>query len=381
MLSLRIARLRESATIRMMEKAKELESRGVEIIHLDVGEPDFQTPKEVMDAACNAMRDGYTHYTPSRGLPELREAIADKLRSENGIDVTASNILVTPGSKQALLYTFLALLDEGDEVIIPTPAWPSYWEMANIAGAIVKQVPPKDGFGLNLEDIEALIGEKTKMIVINSPNNPSGAVFTKETLEGLVELAIRRKIIIASDEVYEKIIYEGSHVSPASLPGGQEFVVTVNGFSKTFAMTGWRLGYLAGPKQIVEAAAKIQQHSATCAPAFAQKAVAEVLAHADKLVKPMVREFRRRRDFIVPSLEKMDFNVRNPAGAFYVFPEIPGDEPDAPDFVEKILEKAGVSITSGSSFGGFNRSVRISYANNLENISKAIERIRSTISS
>ncbi|MGC9075894.1 MAG: pyridoxal phosphate-dependent aminotransferase [Conexivisphaera sp.] len=374
MLSTRITRLKESATLKMMERAKALEARGIKVISLDVGEPDFPTPKEVVDAAYRAMLSGYTHYTPSKGIPELRRAISDKLKRDNGVDVPADQILVTPGAKQALFYLYMALLNDGDEVIIATPAWPSYWEMATVAGGIVKEAPPADGYGLNVEAIERLVGERTKMIIINSPNNPSGAVFSKESLEELVELAVRRKIILVSDEIYEKIIYDAVHVSPASMPGAEDVVVIVNGFSKTFAMTGWRLGYLAGPKQIIDAATKLQQHSATCAPAFAQKAAADLLPQADKLAKPMIEEFRRRRDFIVSRLRSMGFKLDPPSGAFYVFPQLPDSEPDSTSFVERALD-AGVSMTDGKPFGGFSRNVRISYANSMENLKEATDRL------
>ncbi len=378
MLSARVTRLKESATLKMMERAKALEARGVKVISLDVGEPDFPTPREVVEAAYRAMLSGYTHYTPSKGLPELRRAIADKLKRDNGIDVSIDQILVTPGAKQALFYLFMALLNEGDEVIVATPAWPSYWEMATVAGGVVKEAPPADGYGLNVEAIERLVGERTKMIIINSPNNPSGAVFSRDSLEALVELAVRKKVIIISDEIYEKIIYDAVHVSPASLPGGDEVVVVVNGFSKTFAMTGWRLGYLAGPKQIVDAATKLQQHSATCAPAFAQKAAAELLPDADRLARPMVEEFRRRRDFVVSRLRSMGFKLDPPSGAFYVFPRLPDSEPNSAAFVEKALD-AGVSMTDGEPFGGFSRNVRISYANSMENLREAMDRLESIL--
>ncbi len=378
MLSTRVTRLKESATLKMMERAKELEARGVKVISLDVGEPDFPTPREVVDAAYRAMLEGYTHYTPSKGIPELRRAISEKLRRDNGVEVPPDQILVTPGAKQALFYLFMALLDEGDEVIIATPAWPSYWEMATVAGGVVKEAPPSDGYGLNVDAIGRLIGDRTKMIIINSPNNPSGAVFPRDSLEELVKLALRRKVIIVSDEIYEKIIYDAVHVSPASIPGGEEVVVIVNGFSKTFAMTGWRLGYLAGPKQIVDAATKLQQHSATCAPAFAQKAAAELLPQADRLARPMIEEFRRRRDFVVSRLRSMGFGLEPPSGAFYVFPTLPESEPDSTSFVEKALE-AGVSMTDGKPFGGFSRNVRISYANSMENLREAMDRLESVL--
>jgi Aspartate/tyrosine/aromatic aminotransferase len=374
MLSSRVTRLKESATLKMMERAKALEARGVRVISLDVGEPDFPTPREVVDAAYRAMLEGYTHYTPSKGLPELRRAIVEKLRRDNGIDVTADQVLVTPGAKQALFYLFMALLDEGDEVIVATPAWPSYWEMVSVAGGVVKEAPPSDGYGLNLEAIEGLVTDRTKAIVVNSPNNPSGAVFSREDMEGLVELASRRKLIVISDEIYEKILYEGTHVSPASLPGGEETVVVVNGFSKTFAMTGWRLGYLAGPRQIVDAATKLQQHSATCAPAFAQKRPPSSSPRPTGSRDPWSRSSGAARDFIVSALTSLGFRLEPPRGAFYVFPELPDSEPDSTAFVERALE-AGVSMTDGKPFGGFSRNVRISYANSLENLREAMERL------
>jgi len=370
-----VQRVKESGTLKAMTKAKELQAKGIKVIQLDVGEPDFPTPINVIKAAERAMENGFTHYTPSAGILELREAIANKLREENNLNVTKDNIIVTPGSKQAIFYAIMALVDEDDEVIIPTPAWPSYMEIVNLAGGKVREVPSLPDFSLNIEGIKEVINNKTKLIILNSPNNPTGYVMKKEEIKALAEIAIDSDIFVLSDEIYEKLIYEGEHISIGSIPGMEERTLTINGFSKTYAMTGWRLGYIAAPKPIALEINKIQQHSASCVTSFVQIAGIEALK-PETPIKPMIEEFKRRRDYICNALEKIPwFKVNKPSGAFYIFPDISTSGMNSDEFCNMLLEKLGISTTPGSAFGGYNKNIRISYATSIENLREAVSRM------
>ncbi|MEM2449253.1 MAG: pyridoxal phosphate-dependent aminotransferase [Candidatus Methanomethylicaceae archaeon] len=374
-LAKRVQRVKESGTLKAMTKAKELQAKGIKVIQLDVGEPDFPTPINVIKAAERAMENGFTHYTPSAGILELREAIANKLREENNLNVTKDNIIVTPGSKQAIFYAIMALVDEDDEVIIPTPAWPSYMEIVNLAGGKVREVPSLPDFSLNIEGIKEVINNKTKLIILNSPNNPTGYVMKKEEIKALAEIAIDSDIFVLSDEIYEKLIYEGEHISIGSIPGMEERTLTINGFSKTYAMTGWRLGYIAAPKPIALEINKIQQHSASCVTSFVQIAGIEALK-PETPIKPMIEEFKRRRDYICNALEKIPwFKVNKPSGAFYIFPDISTSGMNSDEFCDMLLEKLGISTTPGSAFGGYNKNIRISYATSIENLREAVSRM------
>jgi len=374
MLSKRVSSLKESGTLKAMIKAKELQAKGIKVIQLDVGEPDFPTPINIIKAAEKAMENGFTHYTPSLGIPELREAIANKLREENKIDINKDNIIVTPGSKQAIFYAIMALIDEGDEVIIPTPAWPSYMEIVTLVGGKAKEVPTNSDFSLNIEKIKEAITKRTKLIIVNSPNNPTGYVMDIKEIKALCDIAIDSNLFVLSDEIYEKLIYEGQHISIASLPNMEERTITINGFSKTYAMTGWRIGYAVAPKNLISAMNKIQQHTVSCVASFTQIAAIEALKPNTPII-PMIEEFKRRRDYICKALEELSFKFIKPKGAFYIFPEIPIDNMNSNEFCDILLEKYGVSITPGSAFGNYNKHIRISYANSMENIEEAIKRI------
>jgi len=380
-LARRLLNLKESGTLKAMAKAKELQSMGVNVIQLDVGEPDFPTPENIVRAAKTALDSGYTHYTPSPGIPELREAIALKLREENRLNVSRDNIVVTPGSKQAIFYAVMALVDEGDEVIIPTPAWPSYMEIVTVAGGRAREVPSMTDFSVNTEGIKEAINERTKLIIINSPNNPTGYVMSEKEVSELADIVADHDVFVLSDEIYEKLVYERQHISIGSLPGMDEKTITINGFSKAYAMTGWRLGYVAAPKPIASAINKLQQHSASCPSSFAQKAALEALK-PETPVRPMVEEFRRRRDFICGALEKLHiFRFSKPLGAFYVFPDISATNMKSGKFCDLLLEKAGVSTTPGEDFGGYDSHIRISYANSMENLMEAVSRIERVLES
>ncbi len=378
-LAARMLNLKESGTLKILDKVKSMQARGIDIIQLDVGEPDFDTPRNIVEAAHRAMLEGFTHYTPSAGIPELRDAVAEKLRSENGLDARRENVIITPGSKQALFYAVMSLVDEGEEVIVPTPAWPSYVEMVTVAGGVVREIPPKGGFSLDIEGIREAVNERTKLIIINSPNNPTGHAYSEGELRALSEIAADHRLFVISDEIYEKILYEGEHRSLGSFPGVGDLVITVNGFSKTYAMTGWRVGYASGPRDVIAAMNKLQQHSASCPVSFVQKAALEALK-PDTPVRQMVEEFRRRRDFLCGELNRMGaFRVDPPKGAFYLFPDITGTGMESVELCSLLLEEGHISATPGEAFGGFSRNIRISYANSMDRLSAAVERMRALL--
>lgn len=374
-LSSRLNRVKESGTFKIIDKVRALQAQGRRIIQLDVGEPDFNTPSQIIEAAHSAMLSGYTHYTPSMGLPELRDAIVQKLKAENGLDYRREEVIITPGSKQALFYAIMALVDDGDEVIVPTPAWPSYMEMVSLAGGSCVEVKPSSGFKPDIDAIRGSITSKTKAIMINSPNNPTGYVCDRRELSALAEIADEAGIVVISDEIYEKILYEGEAPSIASLARPDAKIITINGFSKTYAMTGWRIGYAAGPREIIAAMNKMQQHSASCAASFVQKAAAEALRN-DSGVSEMIKEFKRRRDFMCDTLLKLGhFKLEKPRGAFYLFPDISETGMKSEELCNLLLEKGGVSTTPGEVFGGYSSNIRISYANSMENLEDAVSKI------
>lgn len=378
----RIERLKESATIKASERAKELEARGVEVIHLDVGEPDFNTPSPIIEAAYRAMKEGHTHYTSSQGMPELREAISNYIAKRFKAQVSKNEILVTPGAKQAIFYALSALLEEGDEVLIPTPAWVSYMEMVKLAGGVPVEVESDANFLPDLEALRSKVTKRTKLLILNYPNNPSGAVYDRKTLKGLADFVEANGLWVISDEIYERLVYEGEFISFASIDGMQDRTITINGFSKAYAMTGWRLGYAYGPEPVIKTMVKLQQHTATCVPPFIQKAAVVALTECEDFVEAMVREFKERRDLVVEGLEKLGMKVVKPSGAFYVFPDVSEVYNEPQNFAEFLLERAAVSVTPGMAFGsGYEAYVRISYANSKEKIKKALDRIGSVLRS
>lgn len=378
----RIKKLKESATIKAAEKARELEAKGVKVIHLDVGEPDFSTPKPVIDAAYKAMKEGYTHYASSQGLPELREAISDHVAKRFGVQVSENEILVTPGAKQSIFYALSALLDEGDEVLIPTPAWVSYMEMTKLAGGVPVEVGTKANFFPDLDGLRSKLTKRTKVLMLNYPNNPTGAVYDEEILKELADFVEANDLWVISDEIYERLTYRGMFISFASIDGMQGRTITVNGFSKAYAMTGWRLGYAYGPEPVIKAMVKLQQHTATCVPPFAQKAAVVALTECESFIEAMVREFKERRDLMVEGLKRLGIKVTEPHGAFYVFPDVSDVYSEPQKFAEFLLEKAAVSVTPGAAFGsGYEAHVRVSYANSKENIREALERMERVLHS
>ncbi len=371
----------ESGTLKMLALAKQLESEGKNIIHMEVGEPDFDTPKHIKRAAREALKKGKTKYTPSAGVPELRKAIAEHLSAKK-IQTTPQEILVTPGAKHAIFCAMAAALDPGDEVIIPSPCW-TYEGIAQVAGAktVYVKTTRADKFRLSAEKVEKKISPRTRMLLLNYPNNPTGAVASERDLKALAGLAEDHELWVLSDEIYDCLVYDGKHASIASLPGMHERTIYVNGFSKAYAMTGWRLGYAAAPAELTKEMVKIQQASTTCAAAFVQAAGVAALQGPQDCVKEMREEYRRRRDFIVKGLNSIyGFECTKPAGAFYVFSSIEKLGVKSAELCERLLRKAGVAAVPGSEFGPYGEGhIRFSYATSMENIKGALARIKSMV--
>ncbi|SDY29179.1 pyridoxal phosphate-dependent aminotransferase [Halobellus clavatus] len=369
----RVERVEPSATLAISNKASELESDGVDVVDLSVGEPDFPTPENVVSAGQDAMAAGHTGYTPSNGIPELREAIASKLR-DDGIDAESDEVIVTPGGKQALFETFQTLIDDGDEVVLLDPAWVSYEAMAKLSGGTLNRVDtaPYD-FQLEpaLEDLEAAVSDETELLVINSPSNPTGAVYSDAALAGVRDLAVEHDVTVISDEIYQQITYGVEPTSLATLQGMGERTVTINGFSKAYSMTGWRLGYLHAPESLVSQAAKLHSHSVSCAVNFVQHAGLEALEHTDEAVLEMRDAFRERRDMLADLFAEHDVDVPVGDGAFYMMLPVAEDDQE---WCAGAIEDAHVATVPGSAFGSPGYA-RISYAASEERLREAVDRL------
>lgn len=373
MVSARLASIQESTTLKISAMAKKLTASGLDIIDMGVGEPDFDTPKHIVEAGCNSIRMGETHYAPTAGIPELRQTIAEKLSRENRVPAGAEDVIVTPGAKMAVFAAVQALLQEGDECILIGPSWVSYEPSVAFAGGSVLWGKVDENF--MPQDIAEAIGPRTRLIIVNSPTNPTGAVFDRGVLEEIRDLAVDHDLFVISDEIYEKIIYDHEHISIASLPGMVDRTVTINGFSKAYAMTGWRLGYLTGPKETMKWVIRLLSHSVSQATTFVQRAGVAALQGPQDDVEMMVAEFHARRDVLVRGLEELGIPCSTPGGAFYVFPDLSayggGDL-----FTERLLKEALIAATPGSAFGpGGADYVRLSYATSQNRIHQALERI------
>jgi len=375
----RMKRIKPSGTIAMAERARELERKGRRVYHLDMGEPDFATPKHIREAAVKAIEEGFTHYTSSRGLLELREAISEDLKGR-GIDADPENeILVTLGAKHAIYAAALSTLDPGDEVLVLSPTWPTHFQCVEIAEAEAIEIPCGDDYRLDEESLKMAVTDKTSMILTASPNNPTGGVLSRGEVKAIVDIAADNDLLILSDEIYDRIVYDGvKPVSPASFAEGRERTIIVNGFSKAYAMTGWRLGYAVANREIIESMNRIQQSTTTCPVSFVQKAGIAALRSSQNCVEEMVREYDRRRRFIVDRINKIEgIRCVKPKGAFYIFPDISSLEIPSFEFCMRLLEEAGVSTTPGSVFGRCGEGhIRISYANKIEVIAESVERIK-----
>jgi aspartate aminotransferase len=376
----RVRQLRPSPTLAVSDRARALRQQGIDVIDLGGGDPDFPTPTHICQAAADAMFRGETHYVASAGIPELRRAIARKLQAENRISVTPDEIIVTPGGKAALFVSILALVGPGDDVLMFDPGWVSYEPMVLMAGARCLHVPllPEENYRVTREAIEAVLTPQTRLMIVNSPNNPTGRVLTREEAEAIVAVAQEHDIVVISDEIYEKIIYDGrEHLSLAAFPGMAERTLTVNGFSKAYAMTGWRLGYVAGPAPLIRQIMKVHSHSATCATSFAQWGGVAALEGPQDVIDAMVAAWDRRRRFVTERLNAIPgFRCPLPEGAFYAFPDVSGTGLSGQEVAQKLIEEAYVGVTPGDAFGASGSGcIRLSFATADELLERALDRI------
>ena len=391
LLSTRLQNMSESATIKMAQKARDLKAQGKDVISLSLGEPDFDTPQHIKDAAIQALNDGYTKYTPVPGLMELRKAICDKFKRDSNLEYNPSEICVSNGAKQCIANICLSLLDEGDEVVIFTPYWVSYYEIVRFAGGtpVMLYAGIDQDYKVTSEQLEKVISSKTKMIIFSSPSNPTGSVYFPEELEALAGVIVQHKdLFVVSDEIYEYINFHNNSVTIASFEGMKDRTIIVNGMSKGFAMTGWRLGYMAGPQWIVSACTKVQGQFTSGASSFGQKAAVYALNSDLGPTHRMRKEFEKRKQLVMELLEDIDgINANDPNGAFYFFPEISNffgrsngkrTIEDANEFVDVLLDEANVAVVTGEAFGDPN-SFRISYATSENVLREALSRIKKTL--
>jgi len=380
MIAQRMERLGTETAFDVLAKAKALEKQGKKIIHLEIGEPDFDTPTNIKTAATKALNEGYTHYVPAAGIPELRKAIADSVSRTRGIEVDPDSVVVTPGGKPIIFYTILACINEGDEVIYPNPGFPIYESVINFVGANAVPVPIKEenNFEMDPEDFKEKLTKKTKLVILNSPQNPTGGVTSRKDLKLIADaVADRKDLLVLSDEIYSEIIFEGAHHSIATFPGMQEKTIILDGFSKTYAMTGWRLGYGVIPQGMCARFAQLMINSNSCTSAFTQVAGIEALTGPQDQVKTNIAEFKRRREVIVSGLNSIKgITCKKPKGTFYVFPNITKTGFDCRTLSDRLLKEAGVAVLPGTAFGKYGEGyIRLSFANSVENINYAINAI------
>ena len=380
-LARRMARLGTETAFEVLVKAKALEAQGRDIVHLEIGEPDFDTPRNIIDAAVDALHKGFTHYGPSAGLPQLREVIAQHVSETRRVNVTPDEVVVVPGGKPIIFFSILALVEEGDEVIYPNPGFPIYESMINYVGAKAVPIRLREelDFRLDVDELVNLINDRTKLIILNSPQNPTGGVLVKTDIERIAAAIGDRNIIVLSDEIYSRLIFEGEHHSIMSLDGMKERTILLDGFSKTYAMTGWRMGYGVMRADLATHIARLMTNSSSCTASFSQIAGIEALRGPQESVDTMRAEFKRRRDVMVAGLNKIKgFSCRLPHGAFYVFPNVTKTGWLSKKLADALLDDAGVAALSGTAFGDFGEGyLRFSVANSIENIEKALDRVGS----
>ena len=378
------SRLGTETAFEVLVRARALEAQGRKIVHLEIGEPDFDTPANIRDAAKKALDEGWTHYGPSAGLPQTRKAVAEYVSKTRGFAVAPEETVIVPGGKPIIFFTILALIDAGDEVIYPNPGFPIYESMINYVGgkAVPLPIREENGFDFDPAEFERLLTPKTKLVILNSPANPTGGVMADSTMER-VAAALRKHpgVMVLTDEIYSRVLYGGVHKSIMSLPGMKERCILLDGFSKTWAMTGWRLGYGVGPKWLIDAIAKLATNDHSCVASFAQIAAIEALTGPQDAVTAMVAEFRRRRDVIVKGLNSIPgITCLTPSASFYVFPNIKGTGLKSKELADALLNEAGVACLPGTSFGSFGEGyLRFSYANSVANIESALASIRAAL--
>ena len=381
--ALRMGRLGTETAFEVLVKARALEAQGRSVVHLEVGEPDFPTPQNIVEAGVRALKDGKTKYTPSQGIPELRIAIANEVSQTRGVEVSPDQVVVTPGAKPIMFFTILALVEAGDEVLYPAPGFPIYESMIEFSGG--KPVPyllrEENNFRFDPNEFRSKANARTKLIILNSPHNPTGGVLERSDLEVVAEVANKYDITVFTDEIYWRVLYEGKFSSLLSIPGMLERTVLLDGFSKTYSMTGWRLGYGVMPASLVPHIVRLQTNSNSCVAGFTQYAGVEALTGPQDSVTKMVAAFKERRDTIVDGLNAIPgLHCLKPHGAFYAFPNVKGTGWDSRKLADYILNVAGVACLSGTAFGAAGEGyVRFSYANSLENIKLALERVRAAV--
>ncbi|MGA9529017.1 MAG: pyridoxal phosphate-dependent aminotransferase [Terriglobales bacterium] len=378
-LASRMSRLGTETAFEVLNRARALEKQGKEIVHLEIGEPDFDTPENVIDAAVNALHKGWTHYGPAAGLPDLRQTIADYVSRTRGVPVTSDEVVVVPGGKPIIFFTMLALVDEGDEVIYPNPGFPIYESMINYVGGRAVPIPLREDrdFSLDVKELASLITNRTRLIILNSPHNPTGGVMTKKDVLAVAEAIGDRNIMVLSDEIYSRLIFEGEDFSIMSVPGFKDRTILLDGFSKTYAMTGWRMGYGVMRADLATQFSRLNTNSISCTASFTQMAGIEALRGDQASVDKMNDEFKRRRDVFVAGLNKIKgFSCRMPKGAFYAFPNITKTGWPSKKLADALLDEAGVACLSGTAFGAFGEGyLRFSVANSLDNLNKALAKI------
>ena len=378
----RMKRIRLSGIRKVFENVAELERKGVKITHMEIGRPDLDTPSHIKEAAKKALDEGFVHYTASVGIPELREAIARKLSRDNGIRIDPDRqIIVTMGANEAVFLCMMGILNPGDEILVPEPMFVYYADWGEFAGAKTVSVPLRreENFRLRAEDIERCITPNSRMLILNSPHNPTGAVLDRDTLAAVAEVAKKHDLLVLSDEIYEKMVYDGAkHFSIASFPGMRDRTLTINGFSKAFSMTGWRLGYVVASGDFMSALLKVHQHAVVCPVSFAQKGAVAALTESQDCVDKMVREFDRRRKLVMDYLSEMEgVKVVRPQGAFYIFPSIKETGRSSQEIADYLLEEARVAVVPGSAFGSSGEGyIRIAYSTSYGNLEEGLSRIK-----
>lgn len=380
----RVYRLGTETAFEVLARARKLEAEGKKIIHLQIGEPDFTTPKNICDAAIKAIHAGFTHYTPAPGFMEVRKAIAEYVSRTRELDFTPENVVVTPGAKPIMFYTILALINKGDEVIYPNPGFPIYESMINFVGGtpVPIQLKEEDSFKIDLKEFEHLVTNRTKLVIINTPGNPTGRAIPRADIEAIAEILRNKDTYILSDEIYSRITYDNAEVfSISKVPGFKERTIILDGFSKTYAMTGWRAGYGVMNTELTPVISKLMVNSNSCTNAVTQQACIEALNGPQDEVDKMVAEFKKRREVIVKGLNSIPgFSCLTPNGAFYAFPNIKKTGFKSKELADKLLYEAGVATLAGTSFGKFGEGyLRVSYANSIENINLAIEKIKEVL--
>lgn len=382
-LATRLDRLGGESAFEVLARAKELEAQGKSIVHFEIGEPDFNTPKNIVEAGIKALNSGFTHYAPAQGYLPFREAIANYAQNYKGVNTNPDEVVVVPGGKPIMFYTIMALVNKGDEVIYPDPGFPIYRSMINFVEGIPVPLSIKEenNFRLDVNELKSKITAKTKLIILNSPANPTGGVLTKEDIDAVADAIRGKGIYVLSDEIYERIVYSGSVKSIASIPDMKDWTIILDGFSKTYAMTGWRLGYGIMNKELAKKVTDLMINSNSCVATFTQIAGIEALTGPQDAVKEMVEEFRKRREIIVDGLNSIKgISCKKPEGAFYAFPNIMETGMKSKDIASYLLNTAGVATLSGDSFGGYGEGyLRLSYATSIENIEKALERIEKAL--